>query len=87
MIGTNNAGSIFNVLQSFIFKILIPELAIKTPPIIESSVIKASEKKEPDKKWAIRKILPCHISKIGAANNIPIPYVDANIIDVTKSKV
>ena len=50
MIGTNNAGSIFNVLQSFIFKILIPELAIKTPPIIESSVIKASEKKEPDKK-------------------------------------
>ena len=36
--GTRSDGSIFSVLQSFIFKIEIPELAIKIPPRREISV-------------------------------------------------
>lgn len=53
-IGTSNAGSIFKVLQSFIFKILRPELAINTPPTIESSLTNSGEKNEPDKYCATR---------------------------------
>src|SRR5665648_226441 len=46
--GTRREGSIFNVLQSLIFKIEIPELKIKKPPTIEISVNK-SFFKNPDK--------------------------------------
>lgn len=52
--GTANAGSIFSALQSLIFKIPSPELAISTPPTRHSSAIISSEKKEPDRFCAIR---------------------------------
>ena len=41
-IGNNRAGSIFSVLQSFIFRIESPELTINTPPTIDISVINSS---------------------------------------------
>ena len=42
--GTNNAGSIFSVLQSFSPRIPIPELAMRMPPMIEISVISSGER-------------------------------------------
>lgn len=42
--GTISDGSIFIVLQSLIFKIERPEVAIKTPPTIEISAISGSER-------------------------------------------
>lgn len=53
IIGTIREGSIFNVLQSLIFKIEIPELNIKKPPTIEISVNKSCVK-NPDKSPAPR---------------------------------
>ena len=40
--GIAKEGNRFSVLQSFISKIPNPEAAIKIPPTIETSVIKAS---------------------------------------------
>lgn len=54
IMGINKEGNMFKVLQSFIFNILIPELAIKIPPTIEISTIKSFEKKDADKKLAIK---------------------------------
>ena len=52
--GIARDGSIFKALQSLIFKMPIPELAIKMPPTMHSSAIISSEKKEPDKFFATR---------------------------------
>ena len=52
--GISNDGSIFNVLQSLIFRMDSPEQKIMIPPTIESSTNKVSEKKEPDKYLATR---------------------------------
>lgn len=47
-IGTSKDGSIFNVLQSLIFRMESPELSIRKPPTTEISV-NNSEVKNPDK--------------------------------------
>ena len=54
IIGINSDGSIFKVLQSFILRMLSPELAIRIPPTIESSATSGAEKNDPDKKFATR---------------------------------
>lgn len=48
-IGTHSDGSIFSVLQSFIFKMLIPDAAIRNPPTMLSSFTNSVEKNEADK--------------------------------------
>ena len=84
--GTRRDGSIFNVLQSLIFKIEIPELAIKIPPSKEISV-SSSGVKNGSSQVAQRKIEPCQQNNTMAANAMPIPYVDASTVEVTKSNV
>lgn len=44
-IGMSRDGSRFMVLNSLIFKMLIPEAAIRKPPTIDNSVINSAEMK------------------------------------------
>ena len=69
---TNNAGSIFMVFKSLIFKILKPELKIKSPPTIDNSQKNAVEIYLPINRLKI-KIEPCHKNKTKPDHIIPIP--------------
>ena len=84
--GTNKAGRRLSVLQSLRFSKERPLAVIINPPTISSSAIKASLIADEEIR-AISQNIPCQQNKTGAANTIPMPYVDAKMVEDTKSNV
>ena len=70
--GINRLGSILSGYRFFIFSMDKPELAIRIPPTIDSSVIMSAVITEPHSKVS-KYILPCHKNNTGAASAIPMP--------------
>lgn len=84
--GTASAGSILSVFMFLMLSMDIPELAINMPPIIEISVMRSGGMKLPARQPKMY-ILPCHTKSTPAARAMPMPYVDASTMDVTRSRV
>ena len=84
--GTRRAGRRFSVLQSFRFNSESPLPVMSNPPTISNSAISASLMAVL-LIWATSQNMLCQQNSTGAAKTIPMPYVEANTIDDTKSSV
>ena len=84
--GTSKEGRRLSVLQSLRLSKDKPLAVIIKPPTINNSAINASLMADEEIR-AITQNIPCQQNKTGAANTIPMPYVEANMVEDTKSNV
>ena len=86
MTGISKEGRRLSVLQSLRFNKERPLAVIIKPPTINNSAINASLMADEEIR-AINQNIPCQQNKTGAANTIPMPYVEAKMVEDTKSNV
>ena len=72
MMGTASEGSMFMVFMALILSMDMPELAIRKPPTIDSSVIMSVLMKSPSR-VASRYMAPCQQNSTGAVSIMPLP--------------